>query len=109
VILSTSAARLSPEGIGLFVVPASFFFSQLSMFREFAGLGFGIEAALALPSGVFAPYANVSTYLVVVRKRLLSQMFVAQLSSDANTNFQIISDLKEGREGGRIAGAWPLC
>ena len=72
------------------------------MLREFAKVGFGIEAALAVPLGAFAPYANISTYLVVVRKRPLDRMFVAQLSSDSNTNIQIISNLKEAREGGTL-------
>ena len=101
-ILAASTARLGPGGIGLFVVPASFFFSQSSVTREFAGLGFGVEAALALPPGAFAPYANISTYLAVVRKQPFARMFVAQFSSDANTNLQIISNLTEGKEGGTL-------
>ena len=101
-ILTASAARLSLRGIGLFVVPASFFFSQRSVFREFSWLGLGVEAALALPSGAFAPDANISTYLVVVTKRPLARMFVAQLSSDENTNLQIIANFIEGRDGGTL-------
>lgn len=101
-ILVTSASRLSPDGIGLFVVAPSLFFSQRSVLREFGQLGFGIEAALALPSGAFAPYTNIPTYLVVVRKRPSDRMFVAQLSTDSNTNLQIVSNLKEGNEGGTL-------
>lgn len=101
-ILAAASMRLSADGIGLFVVSPSFFFSPRSVLRQFANLGLSVEAALALPSSSFAPYANISTYLVMVRKRPLTRMFVAQLSNDENTNTQIVSNLKEGREGGTL-------
>jgi hypothetical protein len=101
-ILIAASNKLAVDGVGIFVVPQSFFFSQHSVFRKFDALGLGIEAALELPSGAFAPLTNISTYLVVVRKRLLSKMFVAQLSSDSNTNLQIITNLQEGVEGGTL-------
>lgn len=101
-ILAASVAHLSEDGIGLFIVPPSFFFSRHTVLREFGLLKFGIEATLALPSGAFAPYTNIPTYLVVVRKRALERMFVAQLSADTNTNIQIVSNLKEGKEGGAL-------
>lgn len=97
-ILVATAMRLSEDGVGIFVVPASFFFSQRSVLRKFAELGLAIEAAFALPPGSFAPYANISTYLVVVRKRPIVRMFVAQLANDENTNTQIISNFNEGKE-----------
>jgi hypothetical protein len=101
-ILVAASMRLSAEGIGLFVVTPSFFFSQRSVLRQFDDLGLGIDAALALPSGTFAPYTNIPTYLVVVRKRAISRMFAAQLSSDTNTNRQIIANFKLGKEGGTL-------
>jgi hypothetical protein len=101
-ILAAATARLSKDGLGLFVIPPSFFFSQRSVFRQFQALGFGVEAALALPSGSFAPYTNIPTYLVLVRRRTVSRMFVAQLSADANTNLQILVNLSEGKEGGSL-------
>lgn len=101
-ILVATAMRLNENGVGIFVVPASFFFSQRSVLRKFAELGLAIEAAFALPPGLFAPYANISTYLVVVRKRPIARMFVAQLANDENTNAQIVSNFKEGKEGGTL-------
>jgi len=101
-ILAAAAARLSNEGVGFFVVLPSFFFSQRSVLRQLPVLGFSVEAALALPSGSFAPYTNIETFLVVVRKNSTSRMFVAQLSSDTNTNLQILANFKEGKEGGRL-------
>ena len=100
-IIAAATAQLSETGLGLFVIPPSFFFPR-SILRKFPALGFGIEAALALPSGSFAPHTNIAAYLVAVRKREIPRMFVAQLSSDANTNSQIITNLREGKEGGTL-------
>lgn len=98
-ILIAASMNLSTEGIGLFIVMPSFFISRRSVFRQFNALGLGLEAALELPSGTFAPKTNMPSYLVIVRKKLVSKMFVAQLSSDSNTNLQILSNLKTGKEG----------
>lgn len=101
-ILVATAKRLNKDGVGIFVITASFFFSQRSILRQFAELGLAIDAAFALPPGAFAPYANISTYLVVVRKRPIARMFVAQLTNDENTNTQIVSNFNEGKEGGTL-------
>ena len=101
-IMAKAAVRLTEEGVGLFVVPPSFFFSQRSVLRHFNSLGLGIEAALELSSSTFAPYTNIKPYLVIVRKRPASLMFVGQLSSDLKTNSQIIANFKRGKEGGKL-------
>jgi hypothetical protein len=101
-ILTSAASRMEENGTGLFVVPQSFFISKRSVLSQFSALGLGVEAALALPPGTFAPYTNIATYLLVIRKRQAPRMFVAQLSSDANTNARIIQNLKECREEGRL-------
>jgi hypothetical protein len=98
-ILASAAMRLSTDGVGVFVVPASFFLSGRSVLRDFDNLGLVIEAALTLPAGSFAPSTNIQTYLVVIKKGAGDQMmFAAQLSSDATTNDQIISNLNERKE-----------
>ena len=101
-ILVAASMRLSSSGIGLFVVTPSFFFKKKSIFHRFGELGLGMYAALALQPGVFAPYTNIPTYLVVVRRRPVTQMFVAQLSADTNTNLQIIANFQQGIEGGAL-------
>jgi hypothetical protein len=101
-LLVAASMRLSSSGVGLFVVPPSFFFSQRSVFQRLGEFGLGIKAALALPSGTFAPYTNIPAYLVVVKREPSSRMFVAQLSVDANTNLQVIGNLQQEREGGSL-------
>ena len=101
-ILVAASMRLSAEGIGLFVVPSSFFFLGSSVFQHFGALGLSLDAALALPAGTFAPQTGIPTSLIIVRKRPISKMFVAQLSSDSNTNSQVISNFTNGEEGGSL-------
>jgi hypothetical protein len=101
-VMLSASLRLNSTGVGLFVVTPSFFFSQRSVFRHFSELGLCAEAALALPSGTFAPYTNIPAYLIVVRRRPAPRMFVGQLSSDTKTNVQIINNLREGKEGGSL-------
>ena len=99
-IMVAASMRLSSSGVGLFIVTSSFFFKQRSVFHRLSELGLGIEAALALPSGTFAPFTNLSAYLVVVRQRPSTRMFVAQLSADPNTNLQVIANFRQGTEAG---------
>jgi len=101
-VMVSASLRLSASGVGLFVVTPSFFFSQRSVFRQFGILGLGVEAALALPSGTFAPYTNISAYLIVVRRKLATRMFVAQLSGEAKANLQIVENFRQSQEGGTL-------
>ncbi len=101
-VMVAASMRLSSSGVGLFVVTPSFFFQQQSVFHRFGELGLEMEAALALPSGTFAPYTNIPAYLVVVRRRPSTRMFVAQLSADTNTNTQVIANFRQGTEGGSL-------
>ncbi len=101
-VMVAASMRLSASGVGLFVVSPSIFFKRQSVFHRFTELGLGMDAALALPSGTFAPYTNIPAYLVVVRQKPSTRMFVAQLSADANTNTQVIENLKQETEGGSL-------
>ncbi|MGC3976191.1 MAG: hypothetical protein QM771_17660, partial [Nitrospira sp.] len=101
-ILVATALRLSENGIGLFVVSNSFFWSARSVKHHFKDLGLGIEAALALPAGAFAPYMNIQTTLVVVGRRSFDRMFVAQLSNEPRTNAEIVANFKAQRDTGGI-------
>ena len=102
ILLAATSMRLSPEGVGLFVVTPSFFVAQKSILRDLPRFGLGVEAALALPGGSFAPYMSIPMYLVVVRRRASVQMFVAQLSDDLHTNQQIVANLREGKADGAL-------
>lgn len=101
-ILAASMDRLSENGVGVFVVPSSFFSAGRSVLKRFTELGFNVDAALALPHGAFAPYTSISTYLLVLTKSPSKPMFAAQLSGELNTNSQILENFSNGVEGGTV-------
>jgi hypothetical protein len=101
-VMVAASLHLSSSGVGLFAVTPSFFFSQRSVFRQFSALGLGVQAALSLPSGTFAPYTNIPAFLLVVNRRPTARMFVAQLSGDENTNLQVLDNFRQGHEGGAL-------
>ena len=101
-ILVTASMRLRPSGIGLFVVPTSFFISSRSVFHRLADAGLGVEAALAIPPGTFGPSTPIATYLVVVRRKPTTRMFVGQLCTDTNVNRQILENFIQETEGGSL-------
>lgn len=101
-VIVAALERMAPKGIGVFVVPTSFFFSDKSVYRQFDRLDLGLEAALALMPGSFAPYANISAYLLVIRKGPVQRTFTAQLTGDGRTNKQVVSNFKNGREAESI-------
>lgn len=101
-LLVASARALATAGTALLVVTPSFFFRQNSVFPRLSDLGIGIEAAFSLPAGTFAPATNIPAYLVVARPIETPRMFVAQLSTDSNTNRLTIANFVDGREGESI-------
>jgi hypothetical protein len=101
-MLAAAVARMAEDGTGLFIVTASFLLSDQSALTYFDQLGWGLEAALALPARAFYPQTNAQTYLVVIRKRPVDSLFAAQLTNDQGTNEQILANLANASQGGTI-------
>jgi hypothetical protein len=101
-IMVASALRLSPNGVGLYVLKSSIFSSTNSVVPRLRDWGLGIEGAFALPAGTFEPFTAIPTYLLVVRRMAFAKMFVGQLSSDTKTNLQVIANFRQGVEGGSL-------
>ena len=101
-IIVSSIKKLKDKGRGLFVVTPRFFTSSNSVLKSFDNLGIGIEAALYMPSGSFAPNTSIPTYLLILRNQKIPKMFVAELAFDSKTNSQILANLRDGKEGGTL-------
>ncbi len=98
-IITSICQKLKPDGIGIFIVPPSFFFAQRSVYNYFEKLGLSVKVALFLPRGTFAPYTGIETYLVVIKKQITNKLFVAQLNYDVKTNEEIIANYKNNNIG----------
>jgi len=106
-LLALSLDKLSPNGVGIFVVSPSFFQRPTSAYRQLGALGFSVSAAFALPSGTFS-YTQIQTYLVVIVRGELGDIYVAKASSDREAN-QILLERYRKRaidadnvDGGRL-------
>jgi hypothetical protein len=98
-LLVLASLRLSENGVGVFVVPASFFWSQMSPFRSLDRMGLGVEAALSLPAGAFSPHHHLQAYIVVMRRKRFQQLLAGQLSNDLEANAKLIGNLQLGTSG----------
>jgi hypothetical protein len=97
IILAYASLRLNEGGIGIYITTPRFLNS--SVFKQLETLGLGMEAAIQLPPGTFAPVTNISTNLVIIRKHQVLSTFIAEFSIDSTTNAEIISNFKNGQEG----------
>jgi len=103
-ILAYTLLKLNDDGIGLFVIGAGFFLQTSrkgAIIRELSSFGCYVSAALELPKGSFSGH-SVTTYLLIVKKKVQDRMFVAKLSNNLNTNKQIVSNYEKNIEGGSV-------
>jgi type I restriction-modification system DNA methylase subunit len=79
IIMLKSLTNLSPTGIGVFIVPQSFFLESNSKFRNLmSDIGFNIQMAISLPSGLFNN-TNVPTNIILVNREKSKVLFAAEL------------------------------
>lgn len=100
-ILIASSLRLKPDGIGIFILPHSFFNSNESIFRHLTNIGLGVEAAFELPPVNFFSTRS-DRNLVIIRKRQLQQIFIGQLSEDISLNNTVLNNLSGNKSGGTV-------
>jgi hypothetical protein len=98
-LLVQAALRLKADGVGVFVVSPGFFLHS-SVYHKFPDLGLGLDAAVELPAGVFAPATYIGGYILVVRRQAAVKMFAARLSGNPEADAQIISNFRDRKEGG---------
>lgn len=96
-ILIASSLKLKPDGIGIFVLSGSFFYSETSVYRRLADFGLGIEAAFELSAGSYLSPTRIEDYLIFVRRRPVPRMFVGVLPLDDFSVRQLLSNLREGK------------
>lgn len=79
-----SGTRLSPNGVGLFVVSSSFFPSTRAsthIYEHLQGIGVSVEAALSIPRE-HRGGTSVNLCLIVVKRCVQGRLFVGELQSD---------------------------
>ncbi|MBV6716566.1 hypothetical protein [Paenibacillus chitinolyticus] len=96
-LLLQACTRLSAEGTALFVVASRFFGSN--SFRHLSSIGIHLEAIVHFPPGTFAPYTDISTYLIVLRQIDVPKMtFLAEIGSEDDIQ-PVIRNMTSSKQG----------
>jgi len=93
------SARLSENGVGIFIVEPSFFFLNHDIHEDFHNSDLNIDAAFHLPPGVFKPVTGIAAYLIVVSKNCSDSLFIAELKDEIDSYDTIISNFRQHRNG----------
>lgn len=102
-LMIESAQKLRNDGVALFVVGNAFFYRTRSAFQHLDKFGLFVHAAFALPSRTFMQSRGPSAgYLIVIGKHKTSELFVAQLTDDEDSNRQALRNFLNHKVGGEL-------
>lgn len=104
-LAAAACLRLAPNGIGLFVVPASFAMRRepRAVIRQLERLGLQLDALLYLPQRAFDPWTSVRGAIAVVRRGTRPTTFVAEVSDSEERLTVIFGNMAAHREGDDVA------
>jgi len=103
VLLSTSL-RLSPDGIGVFVVTPSFLWkhSAKGVRANLSRFGLSLDAVFSVPEGAFAPMTSMSSAIVVVRRGESPDLFVGEVAQRPEPNEVLIANYRRRHDGSEL-------
>ena len=101
-LILQSCLRLNENGLGVFIVPNSFFFAsggKGKARRALEELGFRVTAAIELPAGTFHPLTSLTTHIVVLQKSSDAKLFTAKYVPDSKHQLELLKNLAARSEG----------
>lgn len=101
-LILQSCLRLKPNGLGVFIVPNSFFFAsggKGKARRALEELGFRVTDAIELPAGTFHPLTSLTTHIVVLKKSSNAKLFTAKYVPDSKNQRELLKNLSARSEG----------
>jgi N-6 DNA methylase len=104
-LMLQSCLCLTENGVGVFIVPNSFFFAsgQKGKARQtLEDLGVRLIAAIELPAGTFEPLTMISTHIVILKRGPAGKLFTAKYSPDAKQQKALLRNLGS-RSDGKVA------
>lgn len=104
VLACWACTKLSPGGAAVLVLPSSFAWSQRSLATRAAvkSLGCRVSACIQIP-GWSMKGTGPEAYLVVIERGEQEDVFIGQLTADAEHQRVLLDNLKARREGKRPA------
>jgi len=103
ILVLESARHLTKNGIGLFLLPNSFFFQQgQSLVRKIlAKFGLCVNSVIAVPAGAFSPFTGMPLNIVVISRTQTTDFFVGQLTPSADCR-PLLNNLTKRKPGASI-------
>lgn len=100
-IILKACQRLNKNGIGVFVVSPSFFFEERTnnVRSSLNQHGLYLDAAFLLPHGTFEPLTSIDTYLVVIKKNKVKNLFVGQIFGDKQQDSLLLKNYHAKKAG----------
>ncbi|WP_146516783.1 restriction endonuclease subunit S domain-containing protein [Rubripirellula amarantea] len=101
-VILESCRHLSEDGVGIFVVPSSFFDTFVCSERvqyELDQMGIRITSAIELPAGTFAPHTSITTHIVVMQKTDDETLFTGRFSDDLSHRTALLRNIAHRAEG----------
>ncbi len=102
-LILKASLLLEPGGVGFFIVLPRFTVErgERKVYANLERFGLFVDAALSLPSGTFAPAAQISGLLLIIRREKPSSLFVGELTPEPNNSDILLKNLKI-RKAGKI-------
>jgi hypothetical protein len=94
------ASKLSPGGVGLFIVPPSFFGTtrSVSVYDVLGRDGLAVEAVFSIPLEHRGNSAGVDLSLITIRRGAQPPLFVGELQVDAERRTILLKNLQRRQE-----------
>lgn len=95
-LVAESAAKLSPNGVGLFIVPRQFFTSNRSVnvYDTLSKFGLTVEAVLSIPPEYRGKMTRVDLSLIAIRRGIQAQLFVGELQADSERRKLLLNNIQ---------------
>ena len=94
-VVLESAQHLSADGVGIFLLPNSFFrLSKNGVRTSLAKFGLFVNAVIGLPAGVFSPVTAIPSNIVFISRTQKLKLFVGQLAEGTDYQ-QLLQNLRK--------------
>lgn len=102
-LILKACQKLNKNGTGAFVVPPSFFFEERtnSVKNSLNQHGLYLDAAFMLPSGTLEPLTSIDTYLIIIKRSKVKELFVGQMFGSKQQDALLLKNY-HARKAGKI-------
>ena len=101
-LVLTTCLRLKEQGVGVFILPTSFFFASGRKGKArnvLEQLGIRVTSAIELPIDTFGSRASISSHIVTLQRTTDTTVFAGRFSIDPQQQKELLSNLTQRTQG----------